>query len=190
METSRAGVLAGAFVIVLLSGWTAESASPGQVAQTEQGPYFPKKEYTPKPLPKFSETRSQLPSPIYEENPLYVQMYWKTWEKSCIYQPWLVEHEGKFYDFYNAAQGGVEQTGLALSTDLLSWKRYSGNPIIQVRPKGYDEQFASDSKVFRDGDHWAMFYFGVGRGGAHIMVAFSRDLLHWTAHPEPLYKTA
>jgi len=33
-----------------------------------------------------------------------------------------------------------------------------------------------------------MFYFGVGRGGAHIMAAFSRDLLHWTSHPEPLYK--
>jgi hypothetical protein len=33
-----------------------------------------------------------------------------------------------------------------------------------------------------------MFYFGVGRGGAHIMAAFSRDLVHWTAHPEPLYK--
>ena len=110
------------------------------------------------------------------------------WEKSCIYQPWLVEHEGKLYDFYNAAQGGVEQTGLALSTDLLSWKRYAGNPIIRVRLKGYDERFASDPKVFRDGDHWTMFYFGVGRGGAHIMVAFSRDLLHWTAHPEPLYK--
>jgi hypothetical protein len=33
-----------------------------------------------------------------------------------------------------------------------------------------------------------MFYFGVGRGGAHIMAAFSRDLQAWTAHPEPLYK--
>ena len=40
----------------------------------------------------------------------------------------------------------------------------------------------------RDGDHWGMFYFGVGRGGAHIMAAFSRDLYHWTSHPEPLYK--
>ena len=33
-----------------------------------------------------------------------------------------------------------------------------------------------------------MFYFGVGRGGAHVMIAFSRDLEHWTAHPEPLYQ--
>ena len=33
-----------------------------------------------------------------------------------------------------------------------------------------------------------MIYFGVGRGGAHIMAAFSRDLVHWTADAEPLYK--
>jgi len=110
------------------------------------------------------------------------------WEKSCIYQPWLVEHDGKFWNFYNAANGGIEQTGLATSADLLTWKRHSGNPVVPVRKGGYDEKFASDPKVFRDGDHWTMLYFGVGRGGAHIMAAFSRDLLHWAAHPEPLYK--
>ena len=110
------------------------------------------------------------------------------WEKDCTYQPWLVEHHGRFFNFYNAANGSVEQTGLAFSADLLSWMRYPANPVIRNRPDGYDSQFASDPKVFRDGDHWTMFYFGVGRGGAHIMAAFSRDLVHWTAHPEPLYK--
>ena len=110
------------------------------------------------------------------------------WEKDCIYQPWLVEDRGRFYDFYNAANGGTEQTGLAFSTDLLNWMRYPANPVVRNRTGGYDANFCSDGKVFRDGDHWTMFYFGVGRGGAHIMAAFSRDLLHWTAHPEPLYK--
>ena len=110
------------------------------------------------------------------------------WEKDCVYQPWLVEHQGRFFNFYNAANGGVEQTGVAFSTDLLNWMRYPANPIVRNRPGGYDEQFCSDAKVFRDGDHWTMFYFGVGRGGAHIMVAFSRDLVHWTSDPEPLYK--
>lgn len=110
------------------------------------------------------------------------------WEKDCIYQPWLVEHEGRFYDFYNAANGGTEQMGGATSTNLLDWKRYPDNPIVRNRFGGYDSQFCSDGKVFRDHDHWVMFYFGVGRGGAHIMVAFSRDLQHWTSHPEPLYK--
>jgi len=110
------------------------------------------------------------------------------WEKDCIYQPWLVEYRGRFFDFYNAANGGTEQTGLAFSTDLLNWMRYPANPVIRNRPGGYDAQFCSDPKVYGDGDHWTMFYFGVGHEGAHIMVAFSRDLAHWTAHPEPLYK--
>ena len=112
------------------------------------------------------------------------------WEKHCIYQPWLVEHEGMFYNFYNAKHmpDWIEQMGLATSEDLMNWKRYAGNPIVRVVKGGYNEQFCSDGKVFRDGDHWVMFYFGVGRGGAHIMVAFSRDLEHWAAHPEPLYK--
>jgi beta-xylosidase len=112
------------------------------------------------------------------------------WEKDCIYQPWLVEHEGLFYNFYNAKHmpDWIEQMGLATSKDLLDWKRYAGNPVVRVRPGGYDEQFCADGKVFRDGDHWIMFYFGVRQSHAHIMAACSRDLLHWTAHPEPLYK--
>ena len=110
------------------------------------------------------------------------------WEKDCIYQPWLVEYKGRFYNFYNAANGGKEQSGMACSSDLLNWKRYVKNPVIQNCKGGYDEEFASDPKVFRDGNHWTMFYFGVNADGAHIMIAFSKDLIHWTSHPEPLYK--
>lgn len=110
------------------------------------------------------------------------------WEKSCIYQPWLVENEGRFYNYYNAADGGREQMGMATSTNLIDWTRHDGNPVLRNRAGGYDAEFCSDGKVFRDRDHWVMFYFGVGMGGAHIMVAFSLDLKNWTAHPEPLYK--
>ncbi len=111
------------------------------------------------------------------------------WEKDCIYQPWVVEHGGRYYNVYNAAKGHVEQLGLALSDDLLTWRRGEHNPVIPVGPEGsYNHNFSSDGKVFRDGDHWVMFFFGVGKGGAHIMAAFSRDLHHWTVDPEPLYK--
>jgi len=110
------------------------------------------------------------------------------WESNRIYMPWLVEYRGRFFDFYNAAHKNHEQTGVAFSTDLTHWIHYPANPIIRNRPGSYDAGFASDPKVYRDGDHWTMFYFGVGHGGAHIMIAFSRDLMHWTADPEPLYK--
>ncbi|MDR1895757.1 MAG: hypothetical protein LBR10_03090 [Prevotellaceae bacterium] len=114
----------------------------------------------------------------------------KEWEKDCIYQPWLVEHDGIYYNFYNAANGGIEQMGLTLSNDLIHWVRYPFNPVVKngINPGGWDASFASDAKVFKDDDHWVMFYFGVGRGGASILIAFSRDLIHWTIDPEPLYK--
>jgi predicted GH43/DUF377 family glycosyl hydrolase len=111
------------------------------------------------------------------------------WEEDCIYQPWLVEFKGKFYDFYNAANEKIEQTGVAFSDDLLKWHRYEQNPIIKNGALGsYHEKFCSDPKVYWDKDHWVMFFFGVGQGGAHIMIAFSLDLLNWIVDPEPLYK--
>jgi hypothetical protein len=54
-----------------------------------QGQYFAKKAYVLQPLPTFAETKAQLPSPIYDENPVYVQMYWKAWELAFrnFYEP-------------------------------------------------------------------------------------------------------
>ena len=110
------------------------------------------------------------------------------WESNRIYMPWLVEYKGRYFDFYNAAYKNHEQSGVAFSADLIHWIHYPANPIIPNRKGGYDEGFASDPKVYRDGDHWTMFYFGVGFHSAQIMIAFSRDLVNWTADPEPLYK--
>lgn len=111
------------------------------------------------------------------------------WEQSCIYQPWLIEHEGRYFNIYNAANGSIEQMGLAISTDLMEWKRYDKNPVIPHGTEGsYNEKFSSDIKVFWDKDHWIGFFFGVGKGGAHIMAAYSSDLHSWTVDPEPLYK--
>lgn len=112
------------------------------------------------------------------------------WEKDCIYQPWLIENEGKYYNFYNAANGSVEQLGMASSSDLFEWKRNENNPVIPIGAEdSYNEKFSSDAKIFWDKDHWVSFFFGVGKGGAHIMTAFSRDLIHWTVDPEPIYKS-
>ena len=94
------------------------------------------------------------------------------------------------YYSVRSANGGTEQLGLATSPDILHWKRHNHNPVIPNGPGGsYNQKFSSDGKVFRDKDHWVMFFFGVGRGGAHIMAAFSRDLYHWTVDPKPLYKS-
>ncbi len=50
-------------------------------AQEEtRGVFFYKKEYTPVSLPSFEESRTLLPSPVWEDNPEWVDLYWRAWE--------------------------------------------------------------------------------------------------------------
>jgi glycogen debranching enzyme len=46
----------------------------------QQGKYFAKKRYEPRPVPTFAATRDKLPAPIFDEDPNYVRCYWKAWE--------------------------------------------------------------------------------------------------------------
>jgi len=64
----------GVIIMAVLSGISVNGAS------TEQGIYFAKKKYVPKPLPVFENTEDKLPAPIYDEDPNYVSCYWKAWE--------------------------------------------------------------------------------------------------------------
>lgn len=113
------------------------------------------------------------------------------WERGGLYKSCLVEHEGTFYMFYNAKTASapwIEQTGVALSTDLKNWKRYEGNPIIPVGAKGsFDDVFCSDPCVVCCGDTWVMFFYTLSSDGrARDSVAFSKDLLHWRKSNEIL----
>lgn len=67
-----------ALTIVIASTLTAATL-PAQEAET-RGNYFYKKEYTPAELPTFGESRHLLPSPVWDENPQWVNLYWKAWE--------------------------------------------------------------------------------------------------------------
>lgn len=107
------------------------------------------------------------------------------WEAGGLYKSWLMENEGTYYLFYNAknrTEGAWrEQTGVALSGDLIHWERHPDNPILRVGPAGaFDDLFVSDPCVFRHGGGWVMFYFGNSSDGhARDSAALSSDLLHW-----------
>ncbi len=158
---------------------------------------------------RFLGTYHTYPAPGYEVGPASIGICWSDdlrkweieepflfardggeWERGGLYKSCLVEHEGTFYMFYNAKTvHGVEQTGVATSTDLKTWARFEGNPIVKVGPAGsFDDRFASDPCVVRVGDVWAMFYYtySTADGHARDSVAFSDDLLHWEKSGEVL----
>lgn len=87
------------------------------------------------------------------------------WERGGLYRSFLMEDKDVFYLFYNAKNvpdwPWFEQWGVAISHDLVTWKRSPLNPLVRNGSVGApDELFASDPYVVRDGSKWIAYYFG------------------------------
>jgi len=106
------------------------------------------------------------------------------WESGGLYKPCLVESHRTYYLFYNAKtkeKRWHERSGVALSRDLKSWQRFSGNPLIGNGPTGaWDERFGSDPCVVLDQHRWVLFYFGLdAKGKARDLLALGDDPFHF-----------
>ena len=140
------------------------------------------------------------PSPGYEEGPAVIGLAfsrdlrtWRrgppilraedgaAWERGGLYKPYLVKHGNQFLLYYNAKTAEKdwhEQTGVAVSTDLKTWRRHPGNPILRNgAPPAPDSRFASDPVVMTHQGRWAMFYFGLSGTDykARELLALGRD---------------
>lgn len=130
----------------------------------------------------------------FAEEPVYSWRGGAPFERGGLYKSWLVEHEGKFYMFYNAKNVDgedmcwKEQTGVATSDDMFHWTRYEGNPVLPVCEGAWDSVFASDPVVMFDSKmgKWVMFYYGLGNLSACDGLAISDDLFHWEKFPAPI----
>ena len=143
------------------------------------------------------------------------------WEHGGLYRPDLLLDRGTYYLYYNAktdnlpkSEGGGwhEQTGVATSTDLKTWTRYAGNPILgngsrgsatfpatnplhdqsPPTPDARDSRFASNPYVVKNGARYAMFYYGLRYerpGRACELLTIGEDPFHFTKVSEVLIDT-
>ena len=113
----------------------------------------------------------------------------RAFERATIYKHFTVEDPtrscgGRFVNFYNAADAVShrEAIGMAVSDDMLHWRRVGDGPVIE-NGDPLKHSISGDPMIRRIGDVWVMFYFGhqwKGNTGAFDTFACSRDLLHWT----------
>ncbi|MBS5523112.1 MAG: hypothetical protein KHX56_12685 [Clostridiales bacterium] len=121
------------------------------------------------------------------------------WEQGGLYKACIIQKDGLWYMFYNAKNREarwIEQTGAAVSADLLHWERVSpskagkkNEPLLKVTPGNWDGRFVSDPYIVfddSDGGLWLNFYFGYENGHAQEGLAFSSDLLTWEKAPDPV----
>lgn len=112
------------------------------------------------------------------------------WENVTIYKSGVIEDKqrttgSRFVMYYNAKGDSLphhpraERIGIAFSDDMLHWRRYPGNPVLD-----HGKGITGDAYLQQMGDVWVMFYFGAFwgdyPGGAFNHFACSYDLVHWT----------
>lgn len=128
--------------------------------------------------------------------------FWKDptnigWRSGFIFNPTMIEQDGKLYLFYRAApkkETLCSRIGLAVYDPETGWQDYAENPIIF--PEEEDEILScEDPKIYKRKDQYVMFYIGVAmlpkdgeramlgdmpmEVACHVKMAVSKDLFHW-----------
>jgi predicted GH43/DUF377 family glycosyl hydrolase len=101
----------------------------------------------------------------------------KTIYKSLVIKDSLKNTGHPFVMYYNAkGKGDYESIAMAVSDDMVSWKRFGKNPVI-TQNKG----ICGDAQIAKYNDLYIMFYFGAfWKPGAFDRFACSYDLIDWT----------
>ncbi|WP_250318116.1 glycosylase [Pedobacter sp. B4-66] len=110
------------------------------------------------------------------------------YDNGSIFKSTVIHDKAKslgasFVMFYNAANQSsserypkAERIGLAVSDDMVHWKRYGEEPVVD-----HFYGISGDAYITKMKDLWVMFYFGANwKPGAFDRFACSYDLENWT----------
>lgn len=116
------------------------------------------------------------------------------WEnRNKLFKSYVIKDKKKhtgypFVMYYNAVGDSLpnnkatrwyERIGMAVSSDMITWKRYLKDPIVH-----HSRGITGDPQIQKIDDVWVMFYFGAFWKGrerdAFNRFACSYDLIHWT----------
>jgi hypothetical protein len=104
-------------------------------------------------------------------------------DNKIIYKSLVIRDREKltkhpFVMYYNAKgdTAKYESVGMAVSDDMISWKRFTKNPVL-TKYKG----ICGDAQIAKINNLYVMFYFGAfWKPGAFERFACSYDLVNWT----------
>lgn len=98
-------------------------------------------------------------------------------------EPFVVRIDVEYRMYYTGYDGTRWQTGLATSPDGTNWTKYSGNPILEVRPGTWESVTSNAPKVYFNGSSYIMMYSGFDGINYNIGLATSTDGIQFTKHP-------
>lgn len=120
-----------------------------------------------------------LPSPVLPLGPR------GDWDGVDVLNPSVIHRDGVYYNLYSGFDGSTWHTGLATSSDGLSWTRRG--KVLSPSPGAWDGEYiaANGSALYHQGEF--LYWYQGGRLPS-IGLARSKDALRWTKHPEPVLR--
>lgn len=117
-------------------------------------------------------------------NPVMTPM--DDWETQGFECGCLLEREEEFWLYYTGIKSKAKKCriGLATSSNLRDWRRYSHNPILNVGEKDtWDETGVGFPAVVKKPQGWLMMYGAYGRRSMQLGLAYSKDGKTWGKYP-------
>ncbi|MGH9722499.1 MAG: hypothetical protein ACRD8O_19995 [Bryobacteraceae bacterium] len=103
------------------------------------------------------------------------------WDSVDVLNPSVVRHEGVLYNFYSGYDGRSWHTGLATSSDGITWRK--AGKVLSPDNGGY---IASNGSALYSRKEWLYWYHSGSRDRPVIGLARSRDGRVWTKAPAPV----
>lgn len=104
-----------------------------------------------------------------------------TWDSFTVTTPKVFPDGGQFVMLYAGDDRSIDDptaVGIAVSDDLVNWRKHSGNPVFVTGAAGeFDSTVVAATVPFYDGGSWYILYGGCDRTiveGLHSQVGLAR----------------
>lgn len=110
-----------------------------------------------------------------------------SWDDSDVLNPSVVRVGGEFYNFYSGFDGNTWRTGLATSTDGVTWQKHPANPVLEPDSASWEGDYIAANGTVAQGTYGFLHWYQAGpRNGTQIGLARSADGITWEKLPEPV----
>lgn len=112
----------------------------------------------------------------YSGNPILDNGQEGAWDSITVGDPYIVKIDDIWYMFYYGFDGKKAQDGVAISKDLINWKKLDINPIIKTGEIGeIDERYAHKPCVIKFNNIWYHFYTAVSSDNKRVITVATSE---------------
>jgi predicted GH43/DUF377 family glycosyl hydrolase len=123
----------------------------------------------------------------HERNPVLDVGPGGSWEDVDVHSPYVLYEDTTFHMWYTGFSGSESRIGYATSTDMVTWTKYEGNPVLDYGLDGdWDYAGVFDPCIYFDGTTYHMWYSGTNVNSTIMSIGYatSTDRITWNKYKD------